>query len=58
MSMTRETRRERLRRLAELPDAQVRIKWGLIASIALGIVCAMGTALMFTWMLGMFVDSL
>jgi hypothetical protein len=58
MSMTRERRRDRLRRLAELPDAQVRIRWDRIGGLLLGVVLLGLTMAEFAWAVSMFLDRL
>jgi uncharacterized protein YjeT (DUF2065 family) len=58
MSMTRETRRERVRRLANTPDAQVRIKWGTIAVLGVGVLSLATVGLTLAWMLTQFIDRL
>jgi hypothetical protein len=58
MSMTRESRRERLRRIAELPDAQVRIRWDRIGHLLLGTVLLGLTMAEFAWAVSMFLERL
>jgi hypothetical protein len=58
MSMTRETRRQRLERLGTLPDAQIHIKWGRVAVLALATVSLVGMGALGGIMFTMFLDTL
>lgn len=56
MSTTREARRERLRRVSALPDAQIRIKWGRLAAYILALVSFVGASLTLGYMINTFLS--